>query len=239
MICSIKVTLYNQDGDHFNIEIEVQQNTIDQVLDYAAHIIARARERGWLTHPHPIEEGVETATAVAVVRRRWEGRDGEWRNVVDFYVLTYSGESVLRYPWVKLYINNEEDIAAFEKLTGVQYARMPEYTSTGALEYDRQHPKIVHLPNHVKVRRRKVGETWRLVLGHLAADGDDPVEGGSIGPDSLIGNTSEDEARLWITTTTGADWDRVLQACKVKSWKELQLRRPDKTLDNIVSVVMQ
>lgn len=79
-------------------------------------------EAGWLADAPGVEAGEQVEEVGYVVRQEFE-KDGE----VTPVILLYSTNDRLEYSFLKKYLNNPADIAAFEAASGMQLNRLPLY----------------------------------------------------------------------------------------------------------------
>lgn len=90
-------------------------------------------DAGFLVNPPGLEAGEQKAEALYVVRREVADRDGEVTPVVDLYAAE-DGQN--RYKMLKVYLNTDDDVAAFERASGLALSAMTRYDGTG--DIDRQ-----------------------------------------------------------------------------------------------------
>lgn len=81
-----------------------------------------ALSAGWLVREVGLEAGEEKDTVAFVLRGQSEGRDG----TTDFLLL-YSDNDAYKFSFLKVYLNKEADVQAFEAASGMTLASIPVY----------------------------------------------------------------------------------------------------------------
>lgn len=84
--------------------------------------VAAYLDAGWLVEAPGLEEGEEKEQVGWVLRGGFE-KDGE----VTPFVLLYSTNEALTWSFLKVYLNNPEDVAAFEYAARVKLDQLPDY----------------------------------------------------------------------------------------------------------------
>lgn len=98
--------------------------------------LARLGELHIAVNPPTGDERIEDITRV--VRRHFTTKKGKAAEVVDFYTEN------LEYKLFTIYIDTDEDKAAFEAGTGVAYDKLKPYSAVSAMGRD-QDPNFVHM----------------------------------------------------------------------------------------------
>lgn len=83
---------------------------------------------GFLVNAPGLEDGEKVETISAVVRRAKANDDGSETPVIDLY------PDRANFRILGIYLNNEQDIQAFEKAAGVKLAQLPLYDGDNAIE---------------------------------------------------------------------------------------------------------
>lgn len=101
-------------------------------VDYRAALdhVSAALAAGWLVAPPGQQAGEERETVGYVVRSCQEGKGGIVVPVVDLY----DAKANHSFTFLRVYLDTEQDIAAFEAASGLSLNAMPEYTATGRVE---------------------------------------------------------------------------------------------------------
>lgn len=97
---------------------------IRRAHDYAQALqdVSRALDAGWLVTAPGLEAGEEKLQVGHFLRTSWEreGRTGD-------SLLLYSAEEHLKYSVVRVYLDNDEQVRAFESASGLSLTNLPEY----------------------------------------------------------------------------------------------------------------
>lgn len=88
-------------------------------------------EAGFLVNAPGLEEGEQIEEVGAVLRSEFE-KDGETTPVL----LLYSTNDKLEWAFLKVYLNKDEDIAAFQKASGMKLQDLPIYEGQDKLKWD-------------------------------------------------------------------------------------------------------
>lgn len=192
-----------------------------QPLDYAALLanVSAMLDAGWLVQAPGLEAGEDRFDCVAVCRTSKKNDDGSYTPVVHLYQADFEFKSLSEY------LNNHEQITAFEAASGMALARLPVFPgkappSRGAgTESDSfivQAPRpfgVVMKPNpkyneEAKAAFTARGETYRIpkrVLvrwaDHKPAAASEPVTlAGQPLPAKSLVQLTVDEWKAWIAT---------------------------------------
>lgn len=155
------IKLYHPSGAQVSLPVPVLSRlTTQQAMDVLASVSEYINVGFRVTAPG-LEEGELIEEINAVARR--EAKDGT--PIVDFY----SGNMKLLKKFMHVYLNTEQDVAAFEKATGIQVALLQVYD--GALAIARDDNKagkyIVNLPRPIRVvwKLSPKWEEWKAAGG--------------------------------------------------------------------------
>lgn len=93
-------------------------------LDYAAMAanVDAMIAAGFAVLAPGLEEGEEKETVAYLVHGQMDGRDG----ITDFLLL-YSANDAMKWSFLKVYLNKDEDVAAFEAASGMKLDAIPVY----------------------------------------------------------------------------------------------------------------
>lgn len=117
---------YTADGYQVGITVAVDPANLAQWITDALNAI---REAGVSPRELGTEAGEDVHTLDFVVRRTKKEKDGNRTPIIDLY-----SNRLTDYRVVGLYLNNEEDVAKFERATGLKVASLQEYPAKAPLE---------------------------------------------------------------------------------------------------------
>lgn len=124
--CSnVWVKAYTPDG--YNISITVQISSVADV----ARVLDDIRAAGYTPVPANVEDGEKHEVITAVVRRTHSSDKGD-TPVIDCYP-EWKGDYG-QYRFVSIYLNNADEIKAFEDASGLKLSSLPEYASQAPLQ---------------------------------------------------------------------------------------------------------
>ncbi len=129
-----KATLYHESGAVVELDVLAAVNRDDSLIlakrcyDYVTDLL----QVGFKAHPPGLEEGEQKFVVGYVVHREFEdSRDGQITPVLDIYS-TVEGQN--KFKALKVYLNTEDDVAAFESVSGMRLESMQKYIGTGDIE---------------------------------------------------------------------------------------------------------
>ncbi len=134
--------------------------SVEQAVGMLAAVSAYL-DAGFLVNPPGLEDG-ELAEEVSAVARR-DARDET--TIIDFY----SANTKLLKKFLHVYLNNEQDVAAFEAATGLKVDAITGYD--GALAIARDDSKagryVINLPRPIKIiwKLSPKWEEWKAAGG--------------------------------------------------------------------------
>lgn len=124
--CSnVWVRAYTPDG--YNISITVAITSVSDV----ARVLDEIRAAGYTPIPANVEDGEKHEVITTVVRRTHSSDKGD-TPVIDCYP-EWKGDYG-QYRFVSIYLNNADEIKAFEDASGLKLSSLPEYASQAPLQ---------------------------------------------------------------------------------------------------------
>lgn len=111
--------------------------------------VSRFVESGFTVNAPGLEEGEQSEEVGAVLRSNFE-KDGEITPVV----LLYSSNDKLEWAILKVYLNKDDDVAAFQKASGLRLNDLPIYDGSDKLKWDdsqKAKKYIIRAPRPFKV----------------------------------------------------------------------------------------
>lgn len=124
--CSnVWVKAYTPDG--YNISITVAISSVSDVT----RVLDEIRAAGYTPVPANVEDGEKHEVITAVVRRTHSSDKGD-TPVIDCYP-EWKGDYG-QYRFVSIYLNNADEIKAFEDASGLKLSSLPEYASQAPLQ---------------------------------------------------------------------------------------------------------
>ena len=139
------VRLFHPAGPQVSIPMNLDVPiTADQARDLL-HSVDALLMAGWMNNAPGLEEG-ELMEEVSSVARRIGADD---TNIIDFY----SSNTRLAKKFMHVYLNSQEDVAAFVNAAGIKLDDIPVYDGKTAIERtDRNAPKYINnLPAPIKL----------------------------------------------------------------------------------------
>ena len=145
-------TVYHPAG--FRVSIAFDENATPELFTALASKIDMIIAAGFTAQLPGLEPGEEKESMTRVCRRQFIRRDGETADVIDFYADWTTRK------WAHLYINGAEDIAQFERQSGLEYGKLPIMEGTSSIELPStgQHPKVVTAKTPFDMVKKHVGE---------------------------------------------------------------------------------
>lgn len=122
------IPLYAPDGGkiHFTINLDTPLTEAQVQVAQAAYAILR--QAGFTPREPGLEDGEQSETAHYIVRRAKGNDDGTETPVLDLY------PDKFKFRALSVYLNTDDDVAAFEAASGVKLASLPTYDSSAPLE---------------------------------------------------------------------------------------------------------
>lgn len=122
------VKLYHPSGVDVRLPIPMAGTVGKETWAAVLVSVTTALEAGWLANAVGAEEGETIVIIGAALRHDVDGRDGSLVPRIDLY------EDGQKFRIVSVYLNTNEDVAAFEKVSGFAVFQMPNYIGQGYIE---------------------------------------------------------------------------------------------------------
>ena len=125
------VRLYHASGVQVGLPVRFDRIVTKEEWTTVYGNVSNALEAGWLIQAPGMEEGEEKEDVGYVVRfQKEDTRTGGMTEVVDLY----SPNDAMKHKLITVYLNTADDVAAFERASGMQISRLPIYLGTGHIE---------------------------------------------------------------------------------------------------------
>lgn len=102
---------------YFTLPIVSNELAFDHALAFTNGLL----EKGFRQHEPGLEEGEQRETINMVARRKKTNDDGTITPVLDLYV----NNDKMKHRFIAVYLNTDEDVKAFESVSGVKLASIP------------------------------------------------------------------------------------------------------------------
>lgn len=122
---TVWIKAFSADGYQLGITLEVDPANVGASV---AQYLASLKAAGLTPRELGIEEGEQVEACSAISRRSKANKDGTTTPIIDLFV----GE--LEYKTLSVYLNTDEDVAAFESAFGIALRELPEYDSEAAVK---------------------------------------------------------------------------------------------------------
>ena len=148
------VWLYHPRGVKVRLPVPAGYDTAEAVVQDAAAPLAavdRYLDAGWLIDAPGLEAGEHKEEVGYVLRRSKDNQDGSETPIIDLY----SSNDQLTWKVLSVYLNTDDDVAAFERAAGVRLQDIPLFSGTAAPERgaSKQSDKFI-------TRTRPFGVVW-------------------------------------------------------------------------------
>lgn len=131
---SVNFKLYTPDGVEvlFHIVPETMgwqpgELGVDHFAQSGLSFVKIMLNSGWLAQRPSLESGEDVFTIDAICRSTKLEDDGRETPIIAFYPVNFA------HPSVKKYMNTPEDVATFERVTGLRIADLPDYIGKDAI----------------------------------------------------------------------------------------------------------
>lgn len=128
---TVHMRLYTPSGVPLNFVLSIRDGKLTETLPDVAAMETMIAASGYLVNAPGLEVGEELETITHVVRRTQHNQDGSQTPCLGLYF-----ENPKLVFCKKAYLNTAEDIATFERLSGLKLAQLPEFPSTALPKRD-------------------------------------------------------------------------------------------------------
>ena len=122
------VKLYHPSGAQVTVPLSLDNPITAEQASGLFTSLGTLITAGFTVSPEDLEAGEQAIDINAVVRRSKSEDDGTETPVIDTYMVNGT------YRWVAKYLNNPDDIAAFEAATGLKLNDLPLYEGSNSIE---------------------------------------------------------------------------------------------------------
>lgn len=120
------VKLWTPSGAHVTLPVTMEPMDYKAMLDN----VGRMLDAGFLVNPVGLESGEHKALVGWVVRKSKSEKDGSETPLVDLY----EADEAKKYPILSVYLNNADEVKAFEHASGLTLEKMPSYVGNDKIE---------------------------------------------------------------------------------------------------------